>query len=67
MQETPRPSSDLVSVLGELTNTVGKVVKRLDEQRTELEVIKKKLCSPPSSSSDSSKHVKVRPVIRVNN
>ena len=44
----------LVAALGELTNTLYEVVKRLDKQESRMESIEQKLLSPSSSSNTSS-------------
>ena len=54
----------LVSVLGDLTNTVGQLAKRLDKQDSRLESIERKISSA-GSDSGGSKQQKVPAVVRV--
>ncbi len=54
--------SNLVTVLGELTNSLNKVVKRLDKQESRLKSIEKKLLSTAVLVSQASVPSVVREV-----
>ena len=58
----------IASALGELTNTLKKVVKQLEKQESRLDSVEKKLSSPAVSSSSSSgdrKKPKISLVVKV--
>jgi hypothetical protein len=52
---------EIASALGELTNTLKKVVKWLEKQESRLESVEKKLSSPAVSSSASSSGERTKP------
>ena len=53
------------SALGELTNTLKKVVKQLEKQESRLDSVEKKISSPAVSSSSSSGDRKKPKIVKV--